>query len=314
MKAICPATQAVPSPFDPECGPLYQQWRDRKLDGYPASATDLIVEVGDPRHLSPAESAELLRVCRKTNMVIYSSGLGALADKEIPRRLGLQFGLSRLDSNMLADDDGITSLQVAPGKSVRGYIPYSNSRLLWHTDGYYNPPGHSIKAFVLHCVSPAAEGGDNELLDPEIVYILLRDANPDYIRALMAPDVMTLPANTESGEETRPAQPGPVFSVEPHTGNLHMRYTARTRSIVWKQDAVTQQAVSFLQGLLAEDSPHVFRARLAAGQGLLNNNVLHNRTGFRDEVDKGMVRLIYRARYFDRIRGTNLNEISESRI
>ena len=77
---------------------------------------------------------------------------------------------------------------------------------------------------------------------------------------------------------------------------------------------MTQQAVSFLQGLLAEDSPHVFRARLAAGQGLLNNNVLHNRTGFRDEVDKGMVRLIYRARYFDRIRGTNLNEISESRI
>ena len=293
------------SPFLLENEVSYQRWRHGKLNDYPVTTEDLIVEVTDPRRLSAAEIAEMLRICHKTNMVIYASPLGKQEDKAIPRRLGEQFGLHRLDSNSLADDDGITSLQVAPGKSTRGYIPYSNQRLLWHSDGYYNPPEHPVCAFILHCVMPAAQGGDNELLDHDMVYMALRDTNPEFIRALMAPDAMTIPANTESGTEVRPAQAGPVFSLAPDTGNLHMRYTARTRSIVWKQDALTQQAVAFVQELLVGDTLRIFRHRLAAGQGLLCNNVLHNRTGFADDVDTGQVRLIYRARYFDRIAGTN---------
>jgi hypothetical protein len=87
-----------------------------------------------------------------------------------------------------------------------------------------------------------------------------------------------------------------------------MRYTARTRSIEWKPDAATHSAVKALEHLLAGGSPHVFGYRLAAGEGLLCNNVLHNRTEFADDVDKGISRLIYRARYYDRIRGTELNE------
>jgi len=250
----------------------------------------------------------MLGICRKTNMVLYASRQGGREDKAMARALGEQFGLHRLDNNMLADDDGITSLQVVAGKSQRGYIPYSNKRLLWHTDGYYNAPEARIRAFVLHCVSPAAEGGENRLLDHEIVYILLRDANPDHIRALMQHDAMTIPANIESGEETRAASVGPVFSVDA-AGNLHMRYTARTRSIEWKQDAATREAVRFLEHLLAGDSPYIFRHRMAAGQGLVCNNVLHNRTAFTDDVDKGIARLVYRARYYDRIAGTNLNEV-----
>lgn len=291
------------SPFLPENDAAYLRWRESKLQGYPESAAVLRVEVRDPRSLSSSEHEQLLRVCRKTNMVIYASQLGSTADKEIPRRLGAQYGLLHLDSNLLADEDAITSLQVVPEKSGRGYIPYSNRRLLWHTDGYYNPPERRVRAFVLHCVQPAASGGDNGLLDPEIAYLLLRDANPDHVRALMAPDAMTIPANTEEGAEIRGAQTGPVFSVDPASGSLHMRYTARKRSIVWKRDAATQAAVASLESLLAGDLPYVFRYRLAAGEGLLCNNVLHNRTEFADDVDKGMTRLIYRARYYDRIRG-----------
>jgi len=162
---------------------------------------------------------------------------------------------------------------------------------------------------VLHCVSPAAEGGENSLLDHEMAYILLRDANPEYIRALMTPDAMTIPANAEEGTETRPAVTGPVFSIDPVGGNLHMRYTARTRSIEWKQDEATHAAVQFLEQLLSGESPYVFKHRMAAGQGLVCNNVLHNRTGFTDAVDSGVTRLVYRARYYDRIHGTNLNEV-----
>jgi alpha-ketoglutarate-dependent taurine dioxygenase len=307
--ATATQTMAGASPFSLQDKEAYHLWREQKLHAYPEATGALVVEVRDPRALTETEAGAILRVCRKTNMAIYASQVGGLEDKTIPRALGERFGLQRLDNNMLADDDGITSLQVVPGKSQRGYIPYSNRRLLWHTDGYYNSPESFIRAFVLHCVSPAAEGGENSLLDHEIVYILLRDANPDYIQALMAPEAMTIPANTESGEETRAASTGPVFAVD-IAGNLHMRYTARTRSIVWKQDDMTQAAVRFLENLLSGDSRYVFHHRLAPGQGLICNNVLHNRTGFTDDMDKGITRLVYRARYYDRIRGTNLSDIS----
>ncbi len=300
---------AVPSPFLLDDNRLYRRWRDWKLEGYPTDAGELVVEVADPNAPTRAEMSELERVIRKTNMVVYASPGDKPVDKALFCALGERFGLRHLDNNLLADEDGITSLQVVPGKSTRGYIPYSNQRLLWHSDGYYNAVTNTIRAFALHCVSPAADGGDNELLDPEIVYILMRDANPAYVQALLAADVMTIPANTESGTEIRAAQSGPVFSVDSATGTLHMRYTARTRSIVWKQGTITGQAVDFLQDLLTRGSPYCFTHRLAAGQGLFCNNVLHNRTGFTDDVDKGMRRLLYRARYFDRIAHTHLNEI-----
>lgn len=292
------------SPFFLDNLDAYRRWRERKLRDYPVRIEELVVEVRDPRALTPAERSELLRRCRQTNMAVYAGRLAEVADKAIPRALGVQFGLTHLDSNLLADDDAISSVRVVPEKSGRGYIPYSNQRLLWHTDGYYNRPEQPIRAFVLHCVSPAADGGENALLDHEIAYLMLRDADPEYIRALMAPDAMTIPANAESGED-RAAVTGPVFSVDPESGALHMRYTARTRSIEWKPDAATRAAVTFLEDLLAGDSPYVMRHRLAAGQGLLCNNVLHNRTGFTDAVDSGQSRLLYRARYFDRIAGTS---------
>jgi hypothetical protein len=78
-----------------------------------------------------------------------------------------------------------------------------------------------------------------------------------------------------------------------------MRYTARTRSIVWRADAVTQDAVQRLREILDTDSPYVFRLRLAGGQGLVCNNVLHDRSEFTDAPGAG--RLVYRARYFDRV-------------
>jgi len=283
--------------FAPDSPHAYLRWRERKLERYPRRADDLIVAVRDPRHLSDSEVAEIRRVCGMANMAVYASPLAGVADKDIPRRLGARLGLARLQANPLADEDGISALEVTPEKSGRGYIPYSSRRLLWHTDGYYNPPGSRIRAFILHCVRPAAAGGENRLLDPEIAYILLRDADPRYVAALSAPDAMTVPANEEDPAAQRAAQAGPVFSFE--DGALHMRYTARTRSIVWRADAATQAAVQRLREILDSDSPYVFRLRLAGGQGLVCNNVLHDRSEFTDAPDAG--RLVYRARYADRI-------------
>jgi alpha-ketoglutarate-dependent taurine dioxygenase len=278
----------------------FERRRERKLARYPRCTEDLIVEVRDPRDLSDSEAAEIRRLCAVANMAVYASPLADLADKDMARRLGERLGLARLHANPLADEDGISSLEVAPEKSARGYIPYSNRRLLWHTDGYYNPPAQRIRAFILHCVRPAAAGGENRVLDPEIAYLLLRDADPQYVQALSAPDALTIPANEEDGATMRPAQTGPVFSTD--GGALHMRYTARTRSIEWRPDEATRAAVQYLKQILDSDSPYVFTLRLAAGQGLVCNNVLHDRSAFTDAPGEG--RLVYRARYVDRVAST----------
>ncbi len=280
----------------------YAAWREWKLAQYPESITDLVVPVQDPARLTAQEYQAILGCCRKTNMTIYQVVGARPADKAAIRALGRQFGLERLDTNLRADEDSITSLRVMPEAAGTHYIPYTNRPLNWHTDGYYNRLDEQVRGIVMHCASASASGGDNLFLDHEIAYILLRDEDPDYIRVLMQPDVMTIPANVEQGYEIRAAQPGPVFSLEKGSHALHMRYTARTRSIIWKDDRTVRNAIGFLGELLDSDSRWVFRHRLQAGQGIICNNVLHKREAFADDADH--TRLLYRARYHDRIRDT----------
>ena len=288
------------SPFDLDNDKAYQAWRENKLENYPEKVEDLIVEVNDPAALTPAEFDAIQALVVKTNMAVYAGNTGNNPDKEIPAKLGEQFGLTELDDNMGADD-GVTSLKVVSGQWRGGYIPYTNKLIHWHTDGYYNALDHQICALFLHCVSPAEKGGENALLDHEVAYIHLRDSNPEYIKAFMANDAMTIPANSVDGKEIRPVCVGPVFSVFPD-GNLHMRYTARTRSIEWKSDAVTQAAVNELEKFLDSTAPYIYRATLQSGQGLISNNVLHDRSGFEDS--EGIKRLLYRLRYYQRIEST----------
>ena len=288
-------------PFDLSDAPAYRRWRDGKLAAAPSRIEELVVEVDDPRKLTDQEHAAILDRIRRANMAVYASRAGDDPDKDIPRRLGERFGLTRLDANLLSDDDGITSVTVAEGGGMKGeFIPYTNRPIRWHTDGYYNT--ELLQAFLLHCVVSAASGGENRLLDPELVYIALRDENPEHARALMAPDVMTIPAREDENGVARAAQSGPVFAVD-STGNLVTRYTARTVSIEWKAGAATAAALDAMNRVL-ETSPFVLRARLEPGMGVLCNNVLHDRSAFTDTP--GRKRLIYRARYLDRIAGTNL--------
>jgi hypothetical protein len=288
------------SPFDLADDAAYRLWRDAKLANYPKTLQDLIVEVDDPRQLGAAEYAAVASCIRRGNMAIYASR-HTEADKDIPRRMGEQFGLTRLDHNLLADEDAITTLTVAEEREgQRGdYIPYTNRGIRWHTDGYYNPPTRRICGMILHCVQSAEQGGENRLLDHEIVYILLRDQNPEFIAALSAPDVMTIPARMDDTGVARAAETGPVFSVLEESGALHMRYTARTKSIEWKNTPQTLAAVQALEAILADETGFVLQGRLDPGMGLICNNVLHDRTGFDDTPDHK--RIVYRARYLDRI-------------
>ena len=292
--------RALPRHFDLDDDAAYRAWRARKLAAYPRRAEDLIVDIARPRALTDAELNALRDRCARANMAVYATQLptgDVTAATEAAKHLGAQLGLHTLDANYLADDDGITPLSVHEDGKRAGFIPYTNRPIRWHTDGYYNPLDRAIRAMLLHCVRDAASGGANRVLDHEIAYILLRDEDPAHIAALMAPDVMTIPARSEEGEVARGDQSGPVFSVAAD-GQLHMRYTARTRSIAWKDDAATCAAVEALSRIL-DSTDLALPLRLRPGMGLVCNNVLHDRSAFTDSA--AQKRLVLRARYYERI-------------
>ena len=292
-------------PFDLADADAYRRWRDHKLASRVADPAELLVELSSLEAPTEAERAAILARCRRANIVIYTGPvLEPTAAKKAVAALGAALGLHRLDRNLCAEEDGISALEVRTGSGAGEYIPYTDRSLSWHTDGYYNNAAEQVRGVILHCVRAASDGGGNALMDPEIAYIRLRDANQDYIAALMHPNAMTIPANTRGGTEIRPARIGPVFSVDPASGTLHMRYSARKVNVTWRDDAVTRAAVDFLNTLLVADGPDIHHWRLRPGEGYISNNVLHNRTAFEDAPQPDAGRLDYRARYFDRIEGT----------
>ena len=285
--------------------PLFESelshWKEQKLANYPMSLDETIVELNNPFSLSDSEKQKINESLEKTNFIIYQVKAhdDVTENKEIVRSIGKQFGLSRLDHNECADDDAITSLQVNHEGLHNYYIPYSNKAINWHTDGYYNKLDEQIHAIILHCVHPAEEGGENQLLDPEMVYLQLHDQNPEFIQALQEDDAMMIPKNIIDGELIRPDRPGPVFMFDENR-QLHMRYTARKRNVVWKDTAIVTEVEQALRDTMSvEKNPYIFTGTLAAGQGLLCRNILHTRSQF-DNPEKSS-RLLLRARYFDKI-------------
>lgn len=274
----------------------YQQWRERRLHYANPALSDLLVPIKNPCQLSDDEKAGLIERCANFNMAIYQLSDPSQQDKSLVHALGWQLSMDQLDANLRSDEDSVSSLQVRT-QAGNQYIPYTNKALSWHTDGYYNPLDKQIFGIIMHCVRPAAEGGVNSLFDPDAMYIALRDENPAYIEALMHPQAMTIPDNIEDGKVIRAAQAGPVFMTR-SDGRLHMRFSARKRNIIWRDTPDTLAAVEKINQLLADETK-VFKVALQAGQGIICNNVLHNRTGFTD--DEMQKRLMYRARYFESV-------------
>ncbi|RAU23381.1 taurine catabolism dioxygenase TauD [Paramagnetospirillum kuznetsovii] len=286
----------IPGVFNLDDGLAYGRWRDAKVADQPAAVGDLVVAVSAISAPTSSERAALRDRIGRWSMAVYAeSPQRGRDDKAALKALAAGFGLSSIDANQLADDDGVTPLAVHREGARSRYIPYTERPITWHTDGYYNTPGRTVRSLLLHCASPAAHGGANRLMDVEMLYILLREEDPDLIRVLMAPDAMTIPGNDEEGMR-RPATVGPVFSVDAG-GHLHMRYTARARNVEWSEAA--RPAAEAIRRHLDAPSPYIFEHILQAGQGLIANNPLHTREPFTD--DPARPRLLYRARYHERI-------------
>jgi hypothetical protein len=285
------------NPFSLDNSDAYKRWREQKLK----SASNTSEVTLDPLFTKESEIEELKKNCREQNFSLFKFARTPERTETAIQQLGLALGLSDIDSNLCAEDSGITEIRVKETSTDNVYIPYTNRPLGWHTDGYYNMPNQQIHGWLLYCGHPAMQGGINGLLDHELLYIKLRDQNPEWIAALMASDAFTIPGNIEGGKVIRGDSVGPVFSINPDGHSLHMRYSARQRNVQWKDDANTQAAASAILDLLNSDDDHILYLTLKQGQGIISNNVLHNRSSFTDSDDPLQRRVIYRARYHNRV-------------
>ncbi|MDD9883549.1 MAG: TauD/TfdA family dioxygenase [Gammaproteobacteria bacterium] len=305
----------------------YRRWRADKLARARRWAAQSPVDIADPARLTAAELAALRARVEAVNFALYRvAGAAAAVDHAALKRLCRQVGLTRLATNpfsapsgiseicvadgdageatvaggttgtVATDNAGATTGTVAPAATAARYIPYTDRALGWHTDGYYQPPQRRIRAFALHTLRAAPSGGENRLLDHEILYLLLRDRDPALAAGLFAEDALTIPPGLGAGGGARAAQTGPVFWFA--AGRLQMRLTLRPRHAQWK--ASTRAAAADIKAILDDpESPFVTTRRLRAGEGILCNNIPHNRAAFTRPPAGQPGRLTLRARFYD---------------
>ena len=266
----------------------------QRLDDYRAVIASPPVDIADPTTLKHQELAQLRERVAVANFAHYRCAQ-AVNDTAV-LALCHQVGLKNLHQSVVTA--GLTKIEVSPGSKAR-YIPYTNSELNWHTDGYYYPETYPVRAMLLHCVRPALQGGATELINHEIIYALLAQQNPDYVAALSQRDMMTIPPNLDAPDGPRQAQSGPVFWQGPD--RICMRYTTRRHNIQWREDSLSREAVEALRKILKQRSDLVFHRQLRPSEGVLSNNTPHRRESFQDSTEQNQGRLFYRGRFHDSI-------------
>jgi len=280
----------------------FESWREAKIRACDRLSKLPPIRLDSLAACEKSARRDLKERCAIANHALYQvshSEPTVEADCTALAGFARSLGLSVPEDHRSAGERGVVALRTSSTATKKGYIPYTARPLNWHTDGYYNPASSPVMAFVLHCHQQAGIGGENQLADPELVYLRMREANPNFVAALMHPGAMTIPENREPDGTLRPTSVGPVFFADEVSGRLQMRYTARTRSIEWRSDPTTDRATEWLRDWLTSGDPMIRSLRLAPGQGILCNNVLHNRTGFDDGADHARVML--RIRFHQRL-------------
>jgi len=286
------------SPFILENQTEYQKWREHKLSLYPININKSSIIFDDNKKIDNNKINQLKNIIKKYNFAIYEF-TSKLNDNHL---LDFCTKLDLIDfvSNLLADNKGISNITDQKNKTSKlqsvEYIPYTNKQLNWHTDGYYYPINASVKSFLLHCMSPAENGGENILLDHEIIYIYLRDHNPEFIKILMQNNIMEIPKN-KNIENSHPII-GPVFYTD-EDDFLNMRFTSRQKNIFWKKNDMIKKIKDFIYGFIIDDNKYKFSILLKENQGYIANNILHKREEYTDGANK---RLLKRLRFSKRIK------------
>ena len=292
-----PYNHKMNSPFILENETEYKEWRNHKLSLFPVDKDNLTVKFND-KDINTKKIKLIKDIISKYNFAIYEfeSKLTNKSLKEFCSKLKLIKSIP----NSLSDENNISNItaetKLIERKSGVEYIPYTNKKLNWHTDGYYYPIDDSVKSFLLHCECPADKGGKNFLLDHEIIYIYLRDHNPDYINILMQKNIMEIPRNKNI--EGSKSIVGPVFYID-EEGFLNMRFTSRQQNIIWKKNDIVKKIKEYIYSFIVENDKYTFDLLLKENQGYLANNILHKRDEYKDVNKK---RLLKRIRFSKRIK------------
>jgi len=274
------------------------RWCGARREAHAADSAARWIDIEDPFRLRAGERDAIATQCARFNLALYRFARGR-DDPDALSAFASAMGLERRDSTLGADRRGIATVRAARVTHEPAMIPFTTQALNWHTDGYYNTSKQSVRGVVMHCAVPAAAGGENTLLDPDLVLAALNERDPELVEALAHPCAMTIPAHESEGALMRPARSGPVFRFLGDPPALHMRYTMRTRSIRWRPTPGTARAVAALEATIASLSTHHVRVRFETGEGVICNNVLHRRSGFVDGEDATLRRTVLRIRSFD---------------
>ncbi|MBW8457223.1 MAG: TauD/TfdA family dioxygenase [Thiobacillus sp.] len=282
-----------PRRFDLGSNEDYLKWRDEKLAAYPKNVGELVVELGDMTAMTPAEKAKILETVERANMCVYTAGSAELEMSSL-LALGKQLGVRHTDKSARhAQSDELTDSGI-----LNKAIPFSTRHCNWHTDATYYGSDDTIQALFLLCKRPAVEGGSNKVLDHEVLYIQLRDKDSDALEVLMRKDCFNY-RNPATGEiDLR--RGGKVFWTNAD-GHLCHRFSFRKTDMAWSGDSDVAAAGRVLESLISDESAHVIEGRLESGMGLISNNVLHTREKLVDSDDAAKKRLLFRARFYDRV-------------
>jgi len=282
-----------PKRFDLDTDEDYKKWREEKLSAYPDNVGDLVVELANMTAITSTEKAKIMELVELANMCVYTAGSAQL-DMNSLLTLGEQLGVSDTDKlTRHSQSDELTDSGI-----LHKAIPFTTRHVRWHTDATYYGSDKTIQALFLLCKRPAAEGGSNKVLDNEVMYILLRDKDPDALRILMNNNCFEY-KNPKTGEINHQLG-GKVFWVNKN-GYLCHRFSFRKIDMAWSEDSEVIAARDILEPLMLEESEYVIEGRLETGMGLISNNVLHTREKLIDSDDASKKRLLFRTRFYDRV-------------
>ena len=266
----------------------FLRWAEEKEKNIPQNSDGILVNIHDINNVKTSEIDKIKEIIYKHNSCIYSSKIALKSNTNLLKFVELvgmrTYDCNNIDSNEIST---ITPLQ----NSKINYIPYTDKPLNWHTDGYYDKK--SIFSWLLHCVNPATQGGENYLLDHELVLreYLLRN---DDINNLMAEDALTIP---ESKYTSRSEISTYIFSFKNKYKRLHMRFSMRKDNI--GTSAKASPAIIKLKEIIENDcAKYSLTYKLQKNEGIITNNILHGRKAFKDDKVK---RKLLRIRSYERL-------------
>ena len=266
----------------------FLRWAEEKEKNIPQNSDGILVNIHDINNVKTSEIAKIKETIYKYNSCIYSSKIALKSNTNLLKFVELvgmrTYDCNNIDSNEIST---ITPLQ----NSKINYIPYTDKPLNWHTDGYYDKK--SIFSWLLHCVNPATQRGENYLLDHELVLreYLLRN---DDINNLMAEDALTIP---ESKYTSRSEISTYIFSFKNKYKRLHMRFSMRKDNI--GTSAKANSAVIKLREIIEGNcAKYSLTYKLQKNEGIITNNILHGRKAFKDDKVK---RKLLRIRSYERL-------------